>query len=86
VNDRIDFIAYCIEEYKEHENLTGGERKTAVSMYGLTEKTALSWLPETWHLPGAAYRDSREYPRPSGPGNTGNPIGGDHSRGNGYDE
>jgi hypothetical protein len=25
VNDRIDFIAYCIEEYKEHENLTGRE-------------------------------------------------------------
>jgi hypothetical protein len=25
VDDRIDFIAYCIEEYKEHENLTGRE-------------------------------------------------------------
>jgi hypothetical protein len=25
MNDRIDFIAYCIEEYKEHENLTGRE-------------------------------------------------------------
>jgi hypothetical protein len=25
VNDRIDFITYCIEEYKEHENLTGRE-------------------------------------------------------------
>jgi hypothetical protein len=25
VNDRIDFIAYCIEEYKENENLTGRE-------------------------------------------------------------
>ena len=25
MNDRIDFITYCIEEYKEHENLTGRE-------------------------------------------------------------
>jgi hypothetical protein len=25
VDDRIDFISYCIEEYKEHENLTGRE-------------------------------------------------------------
>jgi hypothetical protein len=25
VNDKIDFIAYCIEEYKENENLAGRE-------------------------------------------------------------
>ncbi|MFP3090033.1 DUF3791 domain-containing protein [Treponema sp. TIM-1] len=25
MNDRTDFIAYCIEEYKENENLTGRE-------------------------------------------------------------
>jgi hypothetical protein len=25
MSDRIDFIVYCIEEYKEHENLTGLE-------------------------------------------------------------
>jgi hypothetical protein len=25
VDDKIDFITYCIEEYKEHENLTGRE-------------------------------------------------------------
>jgi hypothetical protein len=25
MDDRIDFIAYCIEEFKENENLTGKE-------------------------------------------------------------
>jgi hypothetical protein len=25
MNDKIDFIAYCIEEYKENESLTGRE-------------------------------------------------------------
>jgi hypothetical protein len=25
VNDKIDFIAYCVEEYKENESLTGRE-------------------------------------------------------------
>ncbi|MDR1315969.1 MAG: DUF3791 domain-containing protein [Spirochaetales bacterium] len=25
MNDRIDFIAYCIEEFKENEKLTGKE-------------------------------------------------------------
>jgi hypothetical protein len=35
VNDRIDFIAYCIEEYKEHENLTGREAIDLFTRYDI---------------------------------------------------
>jgi hypothetical protein len=35
VDDRIDFITYCIEEYKEQENLTGREVIDLFARYDL---------------------------------------------------
>jgi hypothetical protein len=35
VNDKIDFIAYCIEEYKENEKLIGKEVIELFSRYDI---------------------------------------------------
>ncbi|MDR1632605.1 MAG: DUF3791 domain-containing protein [Dysgonamonadaceae bacterium] len=35
MNDKIDFIAYCIEEYKENEKLTGREVIELFSRYDI---------------------------------------------------
>jgi hypothetical protein len=46
MNDKIDFITYCIEEYKENENITGKEVIELFSRYAIFSyiKTAYNAL------------------------------------------
>jgi hypothetical protein len=52
VDDRIDFIVYCIEEYKEHENLTGREVIDLFTRYDIISYIKSAY--EALHVMGGA--------------------------------